>query len=89
LKEGQHSIAEKLLRTAFKTAEEAEFTSLILTASDELRYIYVQNGNVNAFRKISAELAKYREQLQYEQHADDLYYAAKLEMNRSVTARKS
>src|SRR5688572_3450858 len=38
IKEGQHGIAEKLLRTALKTAEETEFTNHALTAIDELRY---------------------------------------------------
>ncbi len=89
IKEGERRIAEKLLRNALKIAEECEFTSLCLTAIEQLRFIYTQTGDALQFRNVSKNLEKYRLLTQKEQEADDLYYLAKLEINRSVAAKKN
>jgi hypothetical protein len=89
IKESERKIAEKLLRSALKLAEEAEFTAHTITAIDLLRGIYTQNGDTLQFRNVSKQLTQYRLLLQKEQEAEDLYYMAKLEINRSVSAKKT
>jgi hypothetical protein len=89
IKEGEHQLSEKLLRTALRTAQDAEFTDHILTAIDLLRFIYVQTGERQLYRKISKELPYYRNLLQKEKEAEELYYTAKLELNRSVNSKTS
>ncbi|KAA9325036.1 hypothetical protein [Adhaeribacter soli] len=89
IKEGEYQISEKLLRSALKIAQQTEFTPHILTAIDLLRQVYVQTSQVLHFKKISKNLASYRNLLQKEQEAEELYYTAKLEINRSVSAKKN
>lgn len=89
IKEGEYQIPEKLLRSALKIAEEAEFTNHRLAITDLLRMVYVQTNQQPPFKKISKDLPHYRTLLQKEQEAEDLYYTAKLEINRSVRAKKN
>ena len=88
VKEGEHQISEKLLRSALKIAEESEFTAHIITITDQLRFLYAQTNELTKFKKVSKQLPYYQELLRHEQEADDLYYTAKLEINRSISAKK-
>ncbi|HSI91270.1 MAG TPA: hypothetical protein VK927_09145 [Adhaeribacter sp.] len=89
IKESEYQISEKLLRSALKIAKDAEFTSIVLTCIEQLRGIYVQTGNTLQFQKVSRLLEHYRSLHQKEQEAESLYYMARLEINRSVNAKKS
>jgi hypothetical protein len=89
IKEGEYQISEKLLRGALKIAKESEFTNLTLAIIDVLRFVYTQTNNAYHFKQVSKELPYYRNLLQNEQQAEELYYTARLEMNRSISAKKN
>ena len=88
LKEGEHQISERLLRNALRIAEDCEFTGHAISIIEQLRFLYAQTGEGAKFKKISKNLPHYLELLKYEQEAEGIYYAAKLEINRSVSAKK-
>ena len=89
IKEGQYPIAEKLLLNALKIAQETEFTSHILSIIELLRLSYVAMGNGQQFHKISELLPGYKLISDKEQEAENLYFTVKLEVNRSVNAKKN
>src|SRR5688572_16784445 len=88
-KEGHYQIAEKLLHNALKIAQESEFTSHILSIIELLRHIYVQMGDHKQFQKISEPFKHYKTIYDKEQEAEDLYFTVKLEINRSINAKKN
>jgi hypothetical protein len=88
VKEGEHQISEKLIRTALKPAAEAEFTSIVISFLELLKTIYVQTGHINGFKKVQQKLLTYRKLLIAEQEAQDLYQLHKIELNKSVSSKK-
>ncbi len=89
IKEANYQISEKLLHSALKIAQETEFTAHILTIIDLLRHTYVAMGDQQQFLKVSKDLPHYKTIFAKEQEAEDLYFTVKLEVNRSVHAKKN
>lgn len=89
IKEGQYQIAEKLLLNALKISRETEFTAHTLSIVSLLRMSYVAMGNAQQYHKINELLPVYKVLLEKEEEAENLYFTVKLEVNRSVNAKKN
>lgn len=88
MNEGEHKISAKLLLNALKLASEAEITSIIISCLESLRINYSLTLRSNLFYKTRKELEHYRKLAALEYEAEDLYYSAKLELNKSVLAKR-
>ena len=87
MNEGETNISAKLLRAALKLAIEAEFTQIIIDSYELLLESYSLTSS-KYFHQTKNTLAKYRKLALIEQEAADLYYVSRLELNKSVSARK-
>ncbi len=81
-------LGEKLLQKALKIANSYELTALSILATEKLKYIYAQFGNEKSYKEITVELQRLRQLKQIEDEAYDIYFSAKLELNKSITSRK-
>ncbi|MBK0403329.1 hypothetical protein I5M27_10055 [Adhaeribacter sp. BT258] len=88
IREGEYQISEKLLRKALKLAQESELTSSIVNSIQLLQFIYSQTGSAVRYKALAKLIPGYQELLQKEQEAETIYNTAKLEINRSVSAKK-
>ena len=89
IRTGEYSIAEKQLSTAFKLAGEGEFTAQAVSCLELLVFVYAETSNSKMFYQTRQALAEYRTLAGYEQEAEDLFNVAKLELNKSIQARKN
>lgn len=88
MNEGEHKISAKLLQNALKLAGEAEITSIIISCLESLAINYSLTLRSNLFYKTRQELERYRQLAAFEYEAEGLYYSAKLELNKSVMAKR-
>ncbi|MGV3588768.1 MAG: hypothetical protein ACO1OF_17315 [Adhaeribacter sp.] len=88
MNEGEHKISAKLLQHALKLATEAEFTSIIISCLELLLINYSLTVKSNLYYKTKKTLEHYRKLAAFEHEAEDLYYTAKLEQNKSVLAKR-
>lgn len=88
MNEGEHKISAKLLQTALKLASEAEITSIIISCLESLAINYSLTLRSNLFYKTRKELERCRQLATFEYEAEGLYYSAKLELNKSVMAKR-
>lgn len=87
MNEGETDISTKLLRTALKLATEAEFTQISIDCYELLLESYSLTSS-KYFHITKNSLVKYRKLALIEQEAADLYYVSRLELSKSVSARK-
>jgi hypothetical protein len=85
---GEHKTSERLLNKLFKISTETEFTYITVSCLELLLYIYSQTGKNRLFYKSKEVLMHYRIIARYEQEAEDYYNMSRLELRRSVQARK-
>jgi hypothetical protein len=88
MNEGEHKISAKLLQNALNLASEAEITSIIISCLESLAINYSLTLRSNLFYKTRQELERYRQLASFEYEAEGLYYSAKLELNKSVMAKR-
>lgn len=88
MNEGEHKISGKLLQNTLKLATEAEFTSIIITCLELLLINYSLTVKPNLYYKTKKTLEQYRKLAAFEYEAEDLYYTAKMEQNKSVFAKR-
>lgn len=85
---GEHKISSKLLQNALKLATDAEITSIIINCLESLLIIYSLTFQANLYYKTRKKLDQYRKLAASEYEAENLYYTAKLELNKSVIAKR-
>jgi hypothetical protein len=85
---GEYQIAEKLLKSTLKISNECQFTFITVTCLELLVVAYAEIGNSKEFYTTKEELIKSRVLAAHEHEAEDLFYVAKLELNKSVQSRK-
>lgn len=85
---GELKTSERLLNKVLKIATEAEFTYIIISCLESLLFVYTQTGRHYLFYKHKEVLLHFRTIATYEQEAEDYYNTTKLELNKSVQARK-
>lgn len=85
---GEYQIAEKLLKSALKISHGCQFTFITVTCLELLVVTYAETGNSKTFYSAQEALSKYRSLAAHEHEAEDLFYVAKLELNKSVQSRK-
>ena len=88
MNEGELKISGKLLQNALKLATEAEFTSIAISCLELLLINYSLTVKSNIYYKTKKTLDQYRKLAAFEHEAEDLYYTAKLEQNKSVLAKR-
>jgi len=88
-KKGCLEYAEKLASKLVDLATKAGFNPLVLSGLEELQYIYVQLHKPTLYQKNQEQLHYYRQLIQYEQEANDLYLDMKLRLNQSVKQRQA
>jgi hypothetical protein len=88
MNEGEHKISGKLLQNTLKLATEAEFTSIIITCLEMLMINYALTIRSNMYYKTKKKLEHYRKLAASEHEAEELYFTAKLEQNKSVLAKR-
>jgi hypothetical protein len=88
MNEGEHKISGKLLQNTLKLATESEFTSIIITCLETLMINYALTVRSNLYYKTKKTLEHYRKLAASEHEAEDLFYTAKLEQNKSVFAKR-
>jgi len=88
-KKGCLEYAEKLASKLVDLATKAGFTPFVLSGLEELQYVYVQLHKPTLYEKNQEKLQHYRQLIQYEQEADDLYLGMKLRLNQSVKQRQA
>jgi hypothetical protein len=86
---GEYQIAERLLNSALKISVDCEFTYITVTCLELLVVVSSETGNAKSFYATKETLTKYRTLAAYEHEAEDLFYVAKLELNKSIQSRKS
>jgi hypothetical protein len=85
---GESKTTERLLNKVLKISLEAEFTYITVSALELLLLIYAQTGKPYLFYKNKEILLHHRTILKYEQEAEDYYNTARLELGKSIQARK-
>jgi hypothetical protein len=85
---GEHKISAKLLQNALKLATEAELTSIIISCLEMLLVNYSLTLQENLYHKTRQALNHYRQLAAFEHEAEDLYYSTKMQLNKSVLAKK-
>jgi hypothetical protein len=85
---GEYKTSERLLNKLLKISFEAEFTYITVSSLELLLMIYAQVGKSYLFYKNKEVLIHYRNILKFEQEAEDYYNTARLELSKSVQARK-
>lgn len=85
---GEHKTSERLLNKLLKISTETEFTYITVSCLELLLYIYSQTGKHRLFYKNKEVLLHYRHIARFEQEAEDYYNMARLELKKSVLARK-
>lgn len=85
----EHGIAEEMFSKALVIAQKHEFTGIILECYENLNFIYAQLSKYKLFYSTGETLAYYRKLKSQEDEAHQLYLVSKLELNRSVAAKKS
>ncbi|WP_026462121.1 hypothetical protein [Adhaeribacter aquaticus] len=89
INEGEYKTSHKLLLSALKIATEAEFTHLIINSFEYLLLIYSATTSIKEFYAAKESLKIHRELANLEQEAQDLYLTSRLEVNKSVSAKKN
>jgi hypothetical protein len=85
---GEYKTSERLLNKLLKISIEAEFTYITVSGLELLLMIYAQTGKSYLFYKNKEVLLHYRNILKFEQEAEDYYNTARLELSKSIQARK-
>jgi hypothetical protein len=85
---GEYKTSERLLNKLLKISFEAEFTYITVSSLEVLLGIYAQVGKSYLFYKSKELLLHYRNILKFEQEAEDYYNTARLELSKSIQARK-
>ena len=88
-KKGSLELAERSASKLVELATKAGFNPLVVYGLEELQYIYAQQHQPSRYRKITEKLHHYRQLLQYEHAANDLYLDIKLRLNHSVKQRQA
>jgi len=88
-KKGSLEFAEKLATKLVELATKAGFNPFVLSGLEELQYIYAQQQQPVLYRKTTEKVHQYRQLLQYEQEANDLYLGLKVRLNQSVKQRQA
>ena len=83
-----YELAHDMMIRCIRIAEEMGFTQICVDCLELWRYIYVRHTRTDAFRKNQVRLDHFRALARHEQEAEDIYFLSRLEMNRSVEARK-
>jgi hypothetical protein len=89
IKVDEFSAAEKILYRALNLATDLEFTNIIIDCHELLLTIFSQQGKQYHYYKHQKVLFEYRTRLVLEQEAESHYLTAKLELNKSIQARKA
>jgi len=88
-KKGCMEYAEKLAAKLVELATKSGFNPFVLYGLEELQYVYVQLHKPFRYQKNQEQLQHYRQLIQHEQEADDLYLGMNLRLKHSVKERQA
>ncbi|WP_345221936.1 hypothetical protein [Hymenobacter koreensis] len=86
--ESERMVIAQLLRKALRVALEAEFTQHAVSSLELLRRLYVETNNFPQYRTTVRQLERVRETLAAEQETLKLFWGAKMDLMRTVHARR-
>lgn len=89
MKENEYKVSERLLQALLRTATEAEFTNIVVSALELLLSNYSNSNLTISFDRTLSKLTHYRKILTLEQEAETYYLTAKLKLTKSVNSRRS
>lgn len=85
----EHELAADIFNKALTIAKKHEFTEVILECYQNLNFIYSQSSKHKLFYATWDSLVCYRKLKSYEDEAYKLYFTSKIELNRSVAAKRN
>ncbi|WP_114783827.1 hypothetical protein [Botryobacter ruber] len=88
IRQGEYQISKRLLNKALLISKRLEFTNLVVSILRSRMVIEVETGTFKDYLKTKEELDDWNLKLLNETEAQNLFYTVKLNLNKSVNARK-
>ena len=84
----EDAMAEKQINKALAIAESSEFTHIMISGYELLRYIYSHNNRPTDFENTIEKLTQLRKLNEVESYANDLFYRNRMLLSKSAHSRK-
>ncbi|WP_400193653.1 hypothetical protein [Hymenobacter sp. B81] len=86
--ESERSLLPQLLRKTLRLAQDGDFTQHVVSTLDLMRNLYVESNDFAKYRATVRLSERYQEVLEKEREALHLFWGAKMDLMRSVQARR-